>query len=82
MKNRIRGRFARMNYRAFSLLMICFNIILFSLCAFYIYLDTAKPTEIFALIYYRREIVTLYTSSLLLSLGGAFLLDYTYARKE
>ncbi len=78
MKNKVSVQFSRMHKNAFYLLSFCFNIILFSLCAFYIYLDTSKTTEIFPFLFLQKHIITVYLSSVTLSLVGAFLLDYAY----
>ncbi len=81
MKSKVYIQFAHMHDKAFLLLILCLNIILFSLCSFFIYLDTASDAEVFVLLNYQKHIITVYMSSLLLSLGGAFLLDYAYIEK-
>ena len=72
----IKHRFSLMHPMAFVLLKVVLNLILLSSCVLYIYADSSTCVEKAFLLYYHREIVKRYLSSLVLAFGGSFLLDY------
>ncbi len=82
MKNKVSAQFSCMNRNAYFMLIVCFNIILFSICTFYIYIDSSKAIDIAPLSYMQKEIITVYLSSITLNFVGAFLLDYQNKDKK
>lgn len=76
------SQFNRMYINAFWLLLICLNVILASLCMLCIYINTAHTKELFVLVRNHSYIAETFLSSLSLSFGGAFLLDYANAENS
>ena len=76
----IENRFSLMHPTSFFILKLAMNLILLSSCMLVIYIDLATKSECFILISHHRETIKFYLSSLVLSFGGAFLLDYVSAR--
>lgn len=75
-------QFNLMHESALLLLLLCLNVILISLCALCIYIDTAPKYDLFALVHNQDHIIETFLNSLLLSFCGAFLLDYAHAERK
>ena len=78
MMKKVKNQFDRMYDKAFYLLVLCLNIILFSLCLLCIYIDSAASDKVFALLNAHSIVTDCILCSFLVSFGGAFLLDYAY----
>ncbi len=78
--NGLAFRFEKMYQEAYALLLICLNLILFTLCILYIYIDTRSSMEMVELWWSRSYIFDCVCSAFLLSFGGASLLDYASVR--
>ena len=72
-------RFKHMNKAAISLLRICLHLTLTSVCITLVYIDSASHSALFWLWCERSYIISSILWSLILSFGGAFLLDYAAA---
>ena len=74
--------FNNMHHTAYRLLMLCLNLILLSLLFLCIYILTISKNVLFSLWIQRIYIGECALSAMILSFGGAFLLDYAEKTKE
>ena len=70
-------RFKSMNAPAMLLIQICRHLTLTSICITLVYIDSASHSTLFWLWCERSYIISSVLWSLILSFGGAFLLDYS-----
>lgn len=70
--------FEGMHYTAYRTLTACLNLILISLCLFCLYLSQANKSILFSLWIQKSYITDTALSAVLLSFGGAFLLDIAH----
>ena len=74
-------QFEKMNKSAYLTLKLCLTLILFATCVLYIYIDSSDSDVIRELSYIQKHLFDSVAYSVVLALGGAFLLDYVHKRK-
>lgn len=72
--------FDGMHRTAYRILTACLDLILISLCLFCLYLTQADGSVLFSMWVQKSYITDTVLSAVLLSFGGAFLLDLAHKR--